>query len=105
MNTVSALGRSESSRGFTGPLSASKRFRLSKGYRMIGLVQILIYLGAVHLIVKGIEIIQIGNSAPENIRKRAVKFGIIVLFVCILIAIAFIMWQDIHVEGLKNNQF
>lgn len=72
---------------------------------MIGLVQILIYLGAVHLIVKGIEIIQIGNSAPENIRKRAVKFGIIVLFVCILIAIAFIMWQDIHVEGLKNNQF
>jgi hypothetical protein len=60
------------------------------------MLQILTYMLAFYLVLKGVEILQIGlaSSRPAEERSRIVALATIVLIVCIIAAIVFVAMQD-----------
>jgi hypothetical protein len=63
---------------------------------VVGMLQILTYMLAFYLVLKGLEILQIAlaSSRPEEERSRIVSWGTIVLIACIIAAIVFVVMQD-----------
>jgi len=63
---------------------------------VVGMLQILTYMLAFYLVLKGVEILQIGlaSSRPAEERSRIVALATIVLIVCIIAAIVFVAMQD-----------
>lgn len=61
---------------------------------MAGMLQILTYLLSFYLVIKGLEILQIGLSSSRSNRTGVVVFGGLVLVACIIAAFAFTSMQD-----------
>ncbi|NWG55062.1 MAG: hypothetical protein HXY28_15230 [Hydrogenophilaceae bacterium] len=62
---------------------------------MVGMLQILTYMLAVYMVLKGVEIFQIGLvSNRESVRKAAMFIGIIALIASIGCAFIFVTWQE-----------
>jgi ABC-type glycerol-3-phosphate transport system permease component len=63
---------------------------------VVGMLQILTYMLAFYLVLKGLEILQIGlaSSLPDEERSRLAVFATIVLIACIIAAIVFVVMQD-----------
>lgn len=61
---------------------------------MVGMIQILTYLLAFYLVIKGLEILQMGLTSNRADRGGVIFFGAIILFVCIVAAITFVDMQD-----------
>jgi hypothetical protein len=63
---------------------------------VVGMLQILTYMLAFYLVLKGLEILQIAlaSSRPEEERSRIVSWGTIVLIACVIAAIVFVAMQD-----------
>jgi hypothetical protein len=61
---------------------------------MAGMLQIITYLLSFYLVIKGIEILQIGIASSRASRKGVVTFGALVLVACIVAAIGFSAMQD-----------
>ena len=61
---------------------------------MAGMLQIITYLLAFYLVIKGLEFIQIALASNRESRKGILIFGFFVLVACILAAIGFIYLQD-----------
>lgn len=70
---------------------------------MAGMLQIITYLLAFYLVVKGCEILQIALSSNRDKRVGIILFGVIVLFVCIIAAIGFVSMQDQQAASLGQS--
>ena len=71
---------------------------------MAGMLQILTYLLAFYLIIKGIEILQISLSSSRPKRTGIVIFGAVVLVACIVAAFAFTTMQDHQAMSMSAAQ-
>lgn len=70
---------------------------------MAGMLQILTYMLAFYLVIKGIEILQIALASNRDKRTGMIVFAVIVLVVCIVAAIAFAMMQDNQAISLSRS--
>ena len=70
---------------------------------MAGMLQILTYLLAVYLVVKGIEVLQIGLASGRENRTGLIIFGGATLAGCIVAALAFSNMQDKQAESLQSS--
>jgi len=61
---------------------------------MVGMLQIITYLLAFYLIVKGFEILQIGLASNREKRGGIIFFGVLILIACVIAAIIFVTMQD-----------
>lgn len=61
---------------------------------MIGMLQILTYMFAFYLVVKGIEVLQIALASARTDRKIPATIGGITLAACLVAAIGFVALQD-----------
>ena len=61
---------------------------------MVGMLQILTYLLAFYVILKGVEILQIALASNRQDRDGIIILGALVLVVCIIAAAAFARMQD-----------
>jgi len=69
---------------------------------MAGMLQILTYLLAFYLVVKGVEILQIALASKRESRSGMIVFGAITLAVCIVAALVFVSMQDNQASSLSN---
>lgn len=70
---------------------------------MAGMLQIITYLLSFYLIVKGIEVLQIGLASNRASRKGIVTFGAIVLVACIVAALGFTTMQDHQAMSMGSH--
>ena len=68
---------------------------------MAGMLQILTYLLSFYLVIKGVEILQIGLASGRPNRKGIVTFGAFVLAGCIIAAIAFSAMQNLQATAMQ----
>jgi len=61
---------------------------------MVGMIQILTYMFAFYLVVKGMEILQIGLASNREHRGGLILTGIVVLAACFAAAVLFVHLQD-----------
>ena len=61
---------------------------------MIGMLQILTYLLAVYLVVKGVEVLQIALASPRENRGFIIVIGIFTLIGCIIAAVVLVVMQE-----------
>lgn len=61
---------------------------------MAGMLQIITYLLSFYLIIKGIEVLQIGLASNNENKTGIIIFGSLVLVVCIIAAAFFVNMQD-----------
>lgn len=61
---------------------------------MAGMLQILTYLLAFYLVIKGVEILQMALASNRESRGGIIALGVVALFVCIVAAIGFVTIQD-----------
>jgi hypothetical protein len=61
---------------------------------MVGMLQILTYLAALYLVVKGIEVLQIGLASTPPSRGGVVAIGVATLVLCLSGAVLFVVMQD-----------
>lgn len=69
---------------------------------MAGMLQILTYLLAFYLVIKGIEVLQIGLSSSRPDRRGVILLGVITLVVCIGAAVYFANMQDEQAHALSQ---
>ncbi|HXR91085.1 MAG TPA: hypothetical protein VN750_12500 [Steroidobacteraceae bacterium] len=69
---------------------------------MAGMLQILTYLLSFYLVIKGVEILQIALASTREKRAGIITFGAIVLFACIIAAIAFSTAQDNQAQSMSR---
>lgn len=69
---------------------------------MAGMIQILTYLLAFYLVIKGIEILQIGLSSNRERRGAVILIGLITLAICVFAAAGFVALQDEQARLLSN---
>ena len=69
---------------------------------MAGMLQILTYLLAFYLVVKGLEILQIALASNRDKRAGIILFGVLVLAACIVAASAFVAMQDQQAMSLSQ---
>jgi hypothetical protein len=68
---------------------------------MVGMLQILTYLLAFYLIVKGVEVLQIGLASSRQDRSGSIILGVVVLLACLGAAIGFTVMQDAQARSLN----
>jgi hypothetical protein len=68
---------------------------------MAGMIQILTYLLAFYLVIKGVEVLQIGLASARPSRVPVIITGGLTLVACILAAFAFTVMQDAQAAGLS----
>jgi hypothetical protein len=66
---------------------------------MIGLIQLVIYLLCIHLIYKGVEILQIAIASNKADTRGAMTLGAIML----VAAIAFAIWIGLWSEKIASQ--
>jgi len=69
---------------------------------MAGMLQVITYLLAVYLVVKGLEVLQIGLASSREDRSGLITFGAIVLVFCIVAAIAAVVLQDTQATSMSK---
>jgi len=70
---------------------------------MAGMLQILTYLLGFYLVVKGVEVLQIGLASNRENRGLLVTIGALTLAACIVAAIVFATWQDHQAQSMQTN--
>ena len=72
---------------------------------MIGMLQVITWLGGLYLIVKGIEVLQIGLASSRPDRKPLIVIGLVTLGICVAGA-TFIIWaQDNQAEAVGTSPY
>lgn len=69
---------------------------------MVGMIQILMYLLAFYLVLKGVEILQIALASNRPARGGIVLFGAFVLAASVLAAAAFVGMQDQQAQSVGS---
>jgi hypothetical protein len=70
---------------------------------MAGMLQILTYLLSFYLVIKGVEILQIGLASNRPNRTGIVVFGAVVVVACIIAAFAFSAAQDRQAMAMSSS--
>ncbi len=70
---------------------------------MAGMLQILTYLFCFYLIIKGIEVLQIGLASGRDSRTTVLIIGTLTLIACIIAAISFVNMQDNQAQSLQSS--
>jgi hypothetical protein len=70
---------------------------------MAGMLQIITYLLAFYLVVKGVEVLQIGLASSRTQRVPLIVIGALTLVVCIGAAYLFVTMQDEQARSLSNS--
>lgn len=70
---------------------------------MAGMLQIITYLLAFYLVIKGVEILQIGLASNRESRWVVIVIGVLALVVCILGAAYFVDMQDKQAQHMSNR--
>lgn len=70
---------------------------------MAGMLQIITYLLAFYLVVKGVEILQIALASNRQDRNWIVAIGFLALLACIVAAGAFVVMQDEQARSLSRT--
>lgn len=70
---------------------------------MAGMLQILTYLLCFYLIIKGIEILQIGLSSDRAGRSGVITLGALTLVACVIGAFVFTNMQDQQAISMSRS--
>ena len=70
---------------------------------MAGMLQIITYLLAFYLVVKGVEVLQIALASSRERRAGIIVLGALVLCACVLAACAFVAMQDHQAASLGRS--
>lgn len=70
---------------------------------MAGMLQIITYLLCFYLVVKGIEVLQIGLASNRPNRAGPIALGACVLIACLVAAGGFITMQDEQAKSLSRS--
>ena len=70
---------------------------------MAGMLQIITYLLAFYLVVKGVEILQIALASSRENRTGIIVLGVIMVAVCIAAAGGFVTMQDQQARSLSTS--
>jgi len=69
---------------------------------MTGMLQIITYMLGFYLVVKGVEVLQIGLASNRSSRVGMIALGILTVFACVIAAGAFVYMQDR--QAMSMNQ-
>ena len=67
------------------------------------MLQILTYLLAFYVVIKGIEILQIALASPRQDRSWIIFLGVLVLGACIITAFVFVAMQDHQASSVGSH--
>jgi hypothetical protein len=70
---------------------------------MAGMLQILTYMLAFYMVLKGVEILQIALASSKDKRGGIVAIGALTLVACIIAAVAFVAMQDQQASSLSRS--
>lgn len=70
---------------------------------MAGMLQILTYLLAFYLVIKGVEILQIALASNREKRAGIIALGVLTLAACFFAAAGFVTLQDRQVNSLGDS--
>jgi len=70
---------------------------------MAGMLQIITYLLAFYLVVKGVEVLQIGLASNRSPRTSLVVLGALTLLACIIAAATFVSMQDRQAISMSSH--
>lgn len=70
---------------------------------MAGMLEILTYLLAFYLVIKGVEVLQIGLASGRDKRGLLIVIGALTLVVCIGAAFVFSSLQTVQAESLSTS--
>lgn len=70
---------------------------------MAGMLQILTYLLSFYLVIKGVEILQIGLASSRPSRTGVIILGVLTLTACLIAAIGFSYMQDNQAMSMQSN--
>lgn len=70
---------------------------------MAGMLQIITYLLAFYLVIKGVEVLQIALASPREDKSGIVLIGWLTLIACVVAAGVFVTWQDSQAGGLSAS--
>ena len=69
---------------------------------MAGMLQIITYMLAFYLVLKGVEILQIGLASGREKRQPMLVIGGLALAACVVAAFAFVVMQDEQAISLSQ---
>lgn len=69
---------------------------------MAGMLQIITYLLGIYLVMKGIEIFQIGLASSREQRSGPIIIGVISIGVCVIAAVTLVHWQDEQAMSMQR---
>lgn len=70
---------------------------------MAGMLQIITYLLAFYLIMKGVEILQIALASNRENRQGIILLGALAILACLFVAGATVRMQDKQAESMSRN--
>jgi hypothetical protein len=70
---------------------------------MAGMLQIITYLLAFYLVMKGVEILQIGLASSRDGRNGLIAIGALSLVACIIAGGVFVKMQDEQALSLQRS--
>ncbi len=70
---------------------------------MAGMLQIITYLLAFYLVVKGVEILQIALASSREKRGPMIALGVLTLLACVGAAAGFTVWQDQQAKSMSEQ--
>lgn len=70
---------------------------------MVGMLQIITYMLAFYLILKGFEILQIGLASSRDNRGGLIALGTLCVIACVIAAIAFVAMQESMASSISSG--
>ena len=70
---------------------------------MAGMLQIITYLLAFYLVVKGVEILQIALASNREKRGGIITLGVLILIACAVAASGFVVMQDEQAKSINRS--
>lgn len=70
---------------------------------MVGMLQILTYLFAFYLVIKGFEILQISLASSRKSRTAMIAWSLLLLILCIGGAVGAVYLQEVHVMSINEG--
>jgi uncharacterized membrane protein len=70
---------------------------------MAGMLQIITYLLAFYLVIKGVEILQVGMASSRQNRGILLAVGCVSLAACVAAAAFFVFLQDEQARALSSS--
>ena len=70
---------------------------------MVGLMQIMIYMLAVYLVFKGVEILQIALMSNSAQKTVGMIIGVVFVLVALVAAVGFSLWGDMTAAAISDR--